>query len=949
MSDRGSLENLKQEIVENIYTNENQAVTGDLLQDVLIDAVDTMGVSVSQNTSTGKEELLIGDTPALIVDNIPEAESSNLVKSDGVIKYLQNFTLIGKNNTPNILTHPNIIAGHKYVLYIRNKDYSYTTDTGGTRWRFRLYHQENGNTVVDFTVPSTNPSSMFDYYLINPTSSWDYNSLNIGIRADAGVNVEMSLIDYSILDLLQKDSQAIENSTNPIEGGAVFVIKTDLQKAIDSTIYNVDAKVPLDSGYYSLQSAIDAIPSADRKKGMLITFAESYTERHFWYFVADSTDSWSNLAFWRKINIDGDAIGRTDFFSIDNSRVTTSHSIGANENYRRTPFLELTDERVLSGYLDFNQYCIPISFYDENYGYVGSYGTDLTRLQYFTIDSNTIPASAKYVILTNYKGNTLQYGGIYYGVKDAILDIEPTYESKNAAESGGIAKVLDKKKVKGQGNTNISLYFTGIIAGHKYILYIKNKNWAYTTDTGGTRWRFRLYHQENGATVYSDTVMSTNPTGVQSQYLINPTSDWDNDTFYVGIRADLGVAVEMQLFDYTFLDILPPTEPTIFNMNSYKQSAIDNMGYKPSGNEMYGLNTIPPLCFLHASDIHNVSARYTNIVSVLNNYSQLKWAILTGDLVSEDFSQPFTPYEEAVELATKPVMFVLGNHDCGNPSNLDVDRNGSNLQCYNKYFADNIDNWGVVHSGTNNYWYKDDDTCKVRIIGLYEYDTDFTLNPEDNTKILYNRSGRSYSQAQIDWFISCLSPYNESTNPNGLKDGYGVIIAEHQPEGARQTGDNPFCSPIIPTQWGWDAYYENRQTLPIARIVDAFINKTTLNASITQTGGIVTTLSLVADFTNRDDDQEFICYLGGHQHNDYIGFLSIYPEQLEIQIGCSKYDTSLQDMARKDGDVSQDCINLVTVDRNKKLISIVRFGADVSMTMQDRRFISISYLNPQNG
>lgn len=28
MSDRGSLENLKQEIVENIYTNENQAVTG---------------------------------------------------------------------------------------------------------------------------------------------------------------------------------------------------------------------------------------------------------------------------------------------------------------------------------------------------------------------------------------------------------------------------------------------------------------------------------------------------------------------------------------------------------------------------------------------------------------------------------------------------------------------------------------------------------------------------------------------------------------------------------------------------------------------------------------------------------------------------------------------------------------------------------------------------------
>lgn len=41
-------------------------------------------VSVSQNTETGKTELLIGDTPALIVDNEPETGSNNLVKSGGV-------------------------------------------------------------------------------------------------------------------------------------------------------------------------------------------------------------------------------------------------------------------------------------------------------------------------------------------------------------------------------------------------------------------------------------------------------------------------------------------------------------------------------------------------------------------------------------------------------------------------------------------------------------------------------------------------------------------------------------------------------------------------------------------------------------------------------------------------------------------------------------------------
>ena len=47
-------------------------------------------VSVSQNTSTGKTELKIGDTPALIVDNEPEFGSENLVESGGVFESISN-------------------------------------------------------------------------------------------------------------------------------------------------------------------------------------------------------------------------------------------------------------------------------------------------------------------------------------------------------------------------------------------------------------------------------------------------------------------------------------------------------------------------------------------------------------------------------------------------------------------------------------------------------------------------------------------------------------------------------------------------------------------------------------------------------------------------------------------------------------------------------------------
>ena len=86
-----ALDDLKDRIDSAIYTNTEQNITGDGLQTVLDDMVDTMGVSVSQNSQTGKTELLIGDTPALIVDNEPEAGSDNVVKSGGVIDYLNKY------------------------------------------------------------------------------------------------------------------------------------------------------------------------------------------------------------------------------------------------------------------------------------------------------------------------------------------------------------------------------------------------------------------------------------------------------------------------------------------------------------------------------------------------------------------------------------------------------------------------------------------------------------------------------------------------------------------------------------------------------------------------------------------------------------------------------------------------------------------------------------------
>jgi len=374
----------------------------------------------------------------------------------------------------------------------------------------------------------------------------------------------------------------------------------------------------------------------------------------------------------------------------------------------------------------------------------------------------------------------------------------------------------------------------------------------------------------------------------------------------------------------------------IFQLNSHKETLLTNIGFFPKNPNLP--QAYKPLAFLHASDVHGVSERYTNIGKVLEHYPNLKFAMITGDLISGNFAESFDAYNSAISETSKPIMFVLGNHDVGDVADLSLELNGTNEQCYNKFYAPYIDTWGVSYSPNKNYYYYDDAESKIRMICLFEYDNLFELNAE-GTALKEVRIKRSYSQEQINWFINALT---------SLPADYGVIIAQHQAEDVRQEGTNDFCSPVIPINWGFDAFFEYknyRWILPINRIVDAFINKKSINETINQLGGNVPTLSLVADFTSRDDNQEFICYIGGHQHNDYIGFLAHYPQQMQIQIGCSKYDTSAQDCKREEGTISQDYINLMSIDRNKKTIQIARFGCDTSYLLQDRKSISISYRN----
>ena len=360
--------------------------------------------------------------------------------------------------------------------------------------------------------------------------------------------------------------------------------------------------------------------------------------------------------------------------------------------------------------------------------------------------------------------------------------------------------------------------------------------------------------------------------------------------------------------------------------------------YYPPGN-------IPILAFMHISDLHGGVKQANDAIEILNTLcngsenegGNVRFLIATGDIKYDTAKDDFKYFTDAASLSKVPVFICAGNHDVGNTSLVKDCFTDSEL--YTNMYKPLITSWdlhsdasqGDSHPTGKNYYFKDFIPYKIRMIVLYEFESDFAAKEEDASKLKYNRGTRAFRQEQIDWLITSLK-----TTPAG----YGVIIAKHQPEGVHDGLDTPFNS-----------IYERKNHLSsycgsnlIADIVKAFMDKTTINKSYTQTGGVVTELSVNADFSNINKDTEFICYLSGHTHRDYISFLRDFPNQLELTIGANNTGYNFgTDMLQVAGEYSEDVINIYGIDRNRGYVNIVRIGADISHSLQKRDIDSVSY------
>ena len=325
-------------------------------------------------------------------------------------------------------------------------------------------------------------------------------------------------------------------------------------------------------------------------------------------------------------------------------------------------------------------------------------------------------------------------------------------------------------------------------------------------------------------------------------------------------------------------------------------------------NLRYDMNlrtqTSQHLILLHFSDMHissdnNTKANLARVVEFYNAYSSYIDDILhTGDTLRDNWDDNLDEWD-AID-GTENILNVIGNHDVKSGATITP----TLVQIYNRFILPYVGNWGVVqpqNAAANGrcYWYKDYTDAHIRLIGL-----DIMLEWETE------RFSQAERTAQRTWLQSVLS--------DALTNDYAVMIAEHYPSFYNPIEGCPFNTPPR-FEVGNHLYYFATQ---------------------------------VQDFI--DGGGEFVCWLAGHTHRDYVGTLytvdnGVTTDYTQLIFGSDTAKISSasgwSDSLREFGKKSQDCANIVSVDRYSKTVTLYRIGSDLNRLGMTKRMMCWDYDN----
>lgn len=401
--------------------------------------------------------------------------------------------------------------------------------------------------------------------------------------------------------------------------------------------------------------------------------------------------------------------------------------------------------------------------------------------------------------------------------------------------------------------------------------------------------------------------------------ICNAAGDNNHNSVAVSIADNPELEITMELSGKTVSE--NKSETRLMNGDGEKILTAARLKTFSSASTGNNITTNPVIA--HTSDCHGDYKRVQNFFDFCDQLN-IDAACVTGDMVSYIPDNGIAWFNEIVNKTSCLPAVCVGNHDVYKDS-LDDDN------IYDIFFADIS---AKIGNATGKTWYYKDITAKkIRIISINLYQ--------------YGGESRWYSHftsEQLDFLISALS-----STPND----YGIIILSHSPqtslENARDSNYGDFF------QVGHVSYSMHNAVsggVPICDIVDAFISRTTISKTYTQTGS-PSSVSVTADFSSVDASVEFIAHLTGHLHADQICYTpGTVNKQLMLNVTCTNalyggsdypYLADISDIGRNKNDATGDAFNVYVIDRDNKTVKVVRIGGNLTNDMEERKYMVIPY------
>lgn len=346
----------------------------------------------------------------------------------------------------------------------------------------------------------------------------------------------------------------------------------------------------------------------------------------------------------------------------------------------------------------------------------------------------------------------------------------------------------------------------------------------------------------------------------------------------------------------------------------------------------YGLGKMFPKRFalLVIADVHRCRRQVERATEYLDTMPALDVGICLGDMQGCDFAEnDGTWYTDVIRETEKPFYTVIGNHDGGNSHESAI--SGSKSQVFQKFILSTRDNMKLP-TLDKTYYSVVFDEYKICLIVLDNYDVPDELDESKNFVI--SRGVEMIGQEQANWLVHTLSEVPQE---------YHVIIARHSA--------TEKCNPI---ECNWTQMEHKMEASDkgvitadlVADVMDAWIYGKTIKGEYSSDDfKLAKPVKVEADFSNRGTGN-FVGYLIGHTHFDWLGVCEKYPNQHVVNVASSandKWQNVCSDLPRLEGTKAEDCLTVLTVDTENNTVYLVRVGSNVTYELKERTFYSFKY------